>query len=592
VGAAPPSSAHPDADLLTAFAERSLNERERARVVEHLAHCAVCRDVVYFAQPEIEAPLPATAGSPAPIRWFAWRRLQWAALAASLSLVVALAILVRENPRTVLTGRTAGESSSPQTVAQSEAKNDAPAPTSTDSSTYRLEAELREAPASPEKQGTLKPEAKAARGAPQGSVHGYTGNETYFGNPGLSKSAGDDVRSRALIFDKEATEKDGLAFTSKGAATFNGAATFRRDENGNVVAVAPDSASGVRGANGAPPSSGLFDLSPQKVQSGPNANTNNAQSAQNTANNFLYVDQNAAFPAQAASNQPAPPPAAAGANVVTSDLKRPQPQPKSTAEPGGTSGGPVTLARQSAITRPVVPAEDARKKKLETIPAHATPQATEETVAVAGKAQDIDAAHAETSGVVAADRIQELPLNGRNYANLTALTPGVVSTTPITDWRVHHGRLQGRLYGIWHDLILRRQPGAEDSSIMEVSSTSEANAESKTSGRSVSARDGTGGMLRNIGVALQHFTSVAKSGIDVWAVEVVNQGRNVSQLVVHHSRDGGATWQPSTLTAQEALKSDAEADVRFKDAQQGEIVLPTGEKWQTSDGGTHWTPVK
>ena len=127
VGAAPPSSAHPDANLLTAFAESSLNERERARVVEHLAHCAVCRDVVYLAQPEIEAPLPATAVSPAPIRWFAWRRLQWAALAASLSLVVALAILVREDYQrgSVLTGRVANETTGPQTVAQSQAKNDA-----------------------------------------------------------------------------------------------------------------------------------------------------------------------------------------------------------------------------------------------------------------------------------------------------------------------------------------------------------------------------------------------------------------------------------------------------------------------------------
>ena len=36
---------HPDPDLLTAFAERSLNDRERSHVLQHLADCADCRDV-------------------------------------------------------------------------------------------------------------------------------------------------------------------------------------------------------------------------------------------------------------------------------------------------------------------------------------------------------------------------------------------------------------------------------------------------------------------------------------------------------------------------------------------------------------------
>ena len=34
-----PTAAHPDADLLTAFAERALPESERAVVAEHLARC-------------------------------------------------------------------------------------------------------------------------------------------------------------------------------------------------------------------------------------------------------------------------------------------------------------------------------------------------------------------------------------------------------------------------------------------------------------------------------------------------------------------------------------------------------------------------
>src|SRR5207245_10986603 len=79
VGAMPPPSAHPDADLLTAFAERSLSEAERAHVVEHLSRCAVCRDVVYFAQPEAEAASPQPAGWRAQIRGFGLGRRRAAA---------------------------------------------------------------------------------------------------------------------------------------------------------------------------------------------------------------------------------------------------------------------------------------------------------------------------------------------------------------------------------------------------------------------------------------------------------------------------------------------------------------------------------
>ncbi|MFZ1053229.1 MAG: zf-HC2 domain-containing protein, partial [Candidatus Sulfotelmatobacter sp.] len=48
------AESHPDADLLTAFAEQSLDGRERALVMEHLAACGDCRDVVALALPATE----------------------------------------------------------------------------------------------------------------------------------------------------------------------------------------------------------------------------------------------------------------------------------------------------------------------------------------------------------------------------------------------------------------------------------------------------------------------------------------------------------------------------------------------------------
>ncbi len=103
-----PERAHPDADVLTAFAEQALSATERDGVLEHLALCEDCREVIALALPAadiVAAPLAAEtevvratvsrAGAPAPHKLsFAWPSLRWAALAAGIA-VVAAVLLVR-----------------------------------------------------------------------------------------------------------------------------------------------------------------------------------------------------------------------------------------------------------------------------------------------------------------------------------------------------------------------------------------------------------------------------------------------------------------------------------------------------------------
>lgn len=82
---------HPDPDLLTGFAEKSLNERERGLVLQHLAQCADCRTVISLAMPEVE-PTPSTpAKSRTP--WLTWPVLRWGALAACVVVVSAAVTL-------------------------------------------------------------------------------------------------------------------------------------------------------------------------------------------------------------------------------------------------------------------------------------------------------------------------------------------------------------------------------------------------------------------------------------------------------------------------------------------------------------------
>jgi hypothetical protein len=84
---------HPDADMLTAFTEQSLGESERARVMEHLARCGDCREVVSLALPSTEAvTLPSSAGG-ARDAWLSWPVLRWGVVAAGVVLVTSIGIL-------------------------------------------------------------------------------------------------------------------------------------------------------------------------------------------------------------------------------------------------------------------------------------------------------------------------------------------------------------------------------------------------------------------------------------------------------------------------------------------------------------------
>ncbi len=100
----PPGAAqdHPDADLLTAFAEQSLSERERSRVLGHLALCGDCREVVALALPATEAVTTLSSARVAGGPWLSWPVLRWAAVAAGIVLVTSVGVLqykqrVRQN---------------------------------------------------------------------------------------------------------------------------------------------------------------------------------------------------------------------------------------------------------------------------------------------------------------------------------------------------------------------------------------------------------------------------------------------------------------------------------------------------------------
>lgn len=79
---------HPDANVLTAFTERSLPESERVFVLQHLARCGQCREIMSLALPEdasIPVLAPARSGG-----WLAWPTLRWAFVAAGIIVIASL----------------------------------------------------------------------------------------------------------------------------------------------------------------------------------------------------------------------------------------------------------------------------------------------------------------------------------------------------------------------------------------------------------------------------------------------------------------------------------------------------------------------
>jgi Photosynthesis system II assembly factor YCF48 len=122
--AASPVVDHPDANVLTAFAEKSLPAIERTAIVEHLARCADCRDIVALALPPTEAAEPVVV--PTRTRWLTWPTLRWGFVVGGIVAVASVGVLQYQQrsheARFVL--------QAPTSVLDTEARNESPAPSS------------------------------------------------------------------------------------------------------------------------------------------------------------------------------------------------------------------------------------------------------------------------------------------------------------------------------------------------------------------------------------------------------------------------------------------------------------------------------
>ena len=139
-----PESPHPDPDVLTAFAEQALSAAEREAVLQHLARCGDCRELVALSIPPLESRAQPVAAeeSDAPVSvgknaggetsgyrsWFAWPTLRWAALAAGLVAAGGILLIHPGKPGAVPEAKQQAASTAPRPEETTVAKQDAPAP--------------------------------------------------------------------------------------------------------------------------------------------------------------------------------------------------------------------------------------------------------------------------------------------------------------------------------------------------------------------------------------------------------------------------------------------------------------------------------
>jgi putative zinc finger protein len=94
-------SDHPDPDVLSAFSERLLPDRERAIVLEHLARCDDCREVVALALPAIEAADVARVRA-VHKSWLTLPVLRWSAVAAGVAIISLAGVLYQHRQATMM----------------------------------------------------------------------------------------------------------------------------------------------------------------------------------------------------------------------------------------------------------------------------------------------------------------------------------------------------------------------------------------------------------------------------------------------------------------------------------------------------------
>ena len=576
--AATPAVNHPDADVLTAFAERSLPSLERDVVLEHLARCGDCRDIVALALPATE-PVE-TEMKPSPSGWLTWPALRWGFVAAGVVIIASVGILRYEAHSQHGTMSASNNAPAPQPAA-TEAKNQplaTPAP-----------------PPPSEKREKIQPPAAST----------YADSLMMDNAPVRDKKS----PSRVEVPTVNAIQSPVGGAAGGGAGQFRGSLLHgpmsanqmtanqwqQNAEQNRAAAPVPSTAVGKEEAAGA------FTADRQ------------AQKANQAMDNQTMANQTAAERGAAAADLTTR--AQNETTVLQYDAAAPQPaaddlrvrkdKPLALPAPGqiggyvvdptgagvssarvtiipSTMGGTTTTITNSQGVWLIAGLPTGNYKVAAEAPGFATavkdlhydanqpkmysfslsPGSVSETVMVSAEAGQLQTENANIGGPITSGANAQIPVNGRNVTLMATLSPGGLQTF----WSLNPaGRLQRSFDQgkTWLPVDVNANPALYAAVVAETSRAKAKDAEK----------------ARKAPVVLT-FRALAVAGSDVWV--------GGSGGALYHSVDAGSHWTRVVPATSGTVLTNDIVSLEFSDPQHGKLSTSAGEAWTTADAGQTW----
>jgi len=576
--AATPAVNHPDADVLTAFAERSLPGLERDVVLEHLARCGDCRDIVALALPATESV--ETEMKPSPSGWLTWPALRWGFVAAGVVIIASVGILRYEAHSQHGTMSASNNAPAPQPAA-TEAKNQplaTPAP-----------------PPPSEKREKIQPPAAST----------YADSLMMDNAPVRDKKS----PSRVEVPTVNAIQSPVGGAAGGGAGQFRGSLLHgpmsanqmtanqwqQNTEQNRAAAPVPSTAVGKEEAAGA----FTADRQAQKANQAMDNQTMAIQTAEArgaAAADLTTRAQNETTVLQydAAAPQPA-----------ADDLRVRKDKPLALPAPGqiggyvvdptgagvssarvtiipSTMGGTTTTITNSQGVWLIAGLPTGNYKVAAEAPGFATavkdlhydanqpkmysfslsPGSVSETVMVSAEAGQLQTENANIGGPITSGANAQIPVNGRNVTLMATLSPGGLQTF----WSLNPaGRLQRSFDQgkTWLPVDVNANPALYAAVVAETSRAKAKDAEK----------------ARKAPVVLT-FRALAVAGSDVWV--------GGSGGALYHSVDAGSHWTRVVPATSGTVLTNDIVSLEFSDPQHGKLSTSAGEAWTTADAGQTW----
>ena len=566
----PPAVNHPDADALTAFAERSLPERERGVVLEHLARCGDCRDIVALALPAagpVEAAIrPSRSG------WLTWPALRWGLVAAGIVAVASFGLLQYQRRVTITASKQ--QSASVDVAANEPKKSVAPfvagapaervAPAAPTEKKDKLQSPSVPAVADSfdtanavvdEKKSRPRAEAAPASVPSQAGSQvaaRIAGNSSRYGGPRLANQ----WPQQNMIQNQAPAPAAPNQFAKQQAGGADMSANVRVPTVNQAVEVSA----------GAPAIATATGEERQGLAQ-PAAPPPSADAYADVARAKLPVSQGGLGQIHGYVVDPT------GAVVSNARITiTPSKTGASATAVTNSQGAWLIAGLPSGVYKAQAEARGFKTTILDfsydanhpsTYSLTLSPGSVSETVEVSSAGAQVQTQDATIGVPITGGHVSQIPVSGRDFTQLATVVP-------MPRWTINAAGALQRSFDqgkSWQTVDVNANPGAAGANFAGAAAPTRAKAKEadKTLKRDVAAPT---------------FRAVAATGSNVWA------GGSAGAL--YHSSDAGNHWTRVVPAYAGAILTGDIVSLEFADLQHGRVSTSTPEVWITNDGGQTW----